>query len=128
MDWFRRVKSYFVPDEGTEREAASGSESDRAGGFAQKVAVPVERPQPVISNPGYGASGGIQGLDWYKARMRMDSDGDLADEFLEESCPTSQPAASGEEAMHIQKGCVPAAKEALVLVDAGNVFIIPTDR
>ena len=27
----------------------------------------------------------LQGLDWYKARLKQDSDGDVADEFLEES-------------------------------------------
>ena len=35
----------------------------------------------------------LQGLDWYKARLKTDRDGDLADEFLlEPNVGSSQPA------------------------------------
>lgn len=34
----------------------------------------------------------MQGLDWYKARLKQDSDGDIADEFLEESAMRPQRA------------------------------------
>ncbi|XP_040985791.1 uncharacterized protein LOC121234051 [Juglans microcarpa x Juglans regia] len=54
-------------------------------GFGVPVQVVVDRPQvgPVITrcNPG---DGGVQGLRWYAKRLRIDEDGDVADEFLEE--------------------------------------------
>ncbi|KAG6621162.1 hypothetical protein I3843_11G091000 [Carya illinoinensis] len=54
-------------------------------GFAVPVQVAVDRPRvgPVLTpcNPG---DGGVQGLRWYAKRLRIDEDGDVADEFLEE--------------------------------------------
>ncbi|ESQ55621.1 hypothetical protein EUTSA_v10027517mg [Eutrema salsugineum] len=54
-------------------------------GFGVPVQVAVERSQlgPVLQ-PCFAGDGGIQGLRWYTKRLRIDEDGDVADEFLEE--------------------------------------------
>ncbi|CAH2078716.1 unnamed protein product [Thlaspi arvense] len=54
-------------------------------GFGVPVQVAVERSQlgPVLQ-PCAARDGGIQGLRWYTKRLRVDEDGDVADEFLEE--------------------------------------------
>ncbi|KAG5228726.1 transcription factor MafB [Salix suchowensis] len=54
-------------------------------GFGVPVQVVVERPQlgPVIV-PCISGDGGLQGLRWYAKRLRIDEDGDVADEFFEE--------------------------------------------
>ena len=39
---------------------------------------------------------GIQGLGWFRARLRQDADGDVADQFLSER--TFQPTADGKPA------------------------------
>lgn len=54
-------------------------------GFAVPVQVPVERapPAPLLVFCPAG-DGGIQGLRWYARRLRIDEDGDVADEFLDE--------------------------------------------
>ncbi|KAI3905099.1 hypothetical protein MKX01_017345 [Papaver californicum] len=54
-------------------------------GFGVKVPVVVDRVNPgpllVLTNLG---DGGVQGLKWYAKRLRIDEDGDVADEFLDE--------------------------------------------
>ncbi|CAH8276229.1 unnamed protein product [Arabidopsis lyrata] len=54
-------------------------------GFGVPVQVAVERSQlgPLLQ-PCANGDGGIQGLRWYTKRLRVDEDGDVADEFLEE--------------------------------------------
>uniref|UniRef100_A0A5B7ATP9 Uncharacterized protein n=1 Tax=Davidia involucrata TaxID=16924 RepID=A0A5B7ATP9_DAVIN len=54
-------------------------------GFSVPVQVPVERAQvgPVVIPCSVG-EGGVQGLRWYARRLRIDEDGDVADEFLNE--------------------------------------------
>jgi len=57
-------------------------------GFGVPVQVVVDRPPigPVLGpcNPG---DGGVQGLRWYAKRLKIDDDGDVADEFLDEVLP-----------------------------------------
>ncbi|XP_077234328.1 uncharacterized protein LOC143876512 [Tasmannia lanceolata] len=57
-------------------------------GFSVKVPVPVERAHqgPVLAPCNLG-EGGVQGLGWYVKRLRIDEDGDVADEFLDEVSP-----------------------------------------
>ncbi|XP_010538509.1 PREDICTED: uncharacterized protein LOC104812836 [Tarenaya hassleriana] len=57
-------------------------------GFGVPVQVAVERsnPGPVLL-PCTAGDGGVQGLRWYSKRLRVDEDGDVADEFLEEILP-----------------------------------------
>ncbi|KAK3183053.1 hypothetical protein Dsin_030339 [Dipteronia sinensis] len=54
-------------------------------GFGVKVQVPVDRPQPgPVLIPCTSGDGGVQGLRWYAKCLRIDEDGDVADEFLDE--------------------------------------------
>ncbi|KAL1200664.1 hypothetical protein V5N11_019849 [Cardamine amara subsp. amara] len=55
-------------------------------GFGVPVQVAVERSHlcPLLQHCAAG-DGGIQGLSWYTKRLRVDEDGDVADEFLEEA-------------------------------------------
>uniref|UniRef100_A0A5B7AVT1 Uncharacterized protein n=1 Tax=Davidia involucrata TaxID=16924 RepID=A0A5B7AVT1_DAVIN len=57
-------------------------------GFSVPVQVPVERAQvgPVVIPCSVG-EGGVQGLRWYARRLKIDEDGDVADEFLDEVLP-----------------------------------------
>ncbi|KAI3874067.1 hypothetical protein MKX03_034334 [Papaver bracteatum] len=54
-------------------------------GFGVKVPVVVDRvnPGPLLVPTNLG-DGGVQGLKWYAKRLRIDEDGDVADEFLDE--------------------------------------------
>ncbi|XP_042011802.1 uncharacterized protein LOC121760218 [Salvia splendens] len=57
-------------------------------GFSVPVQVPVERgPPPPLLVFCPSGDGGVQGLRWYTRRLRIDEDGDLADEFLDEVPP-----------------------------------------
>ncbi|XP_038724857.1 uncharacterized protein LOC120016246 [Tripterygium wilfordii] len=57
-------------------------------GFSVKVQVAVDRPQlaPLLL-PSTSGDGGVQGLRWYAKCLRIDEDGDVADEFLDEVLP-----------------------------------------
>ncbi|XP_016492921.1 uncharacterized protein LOC107812367 [Nicotiana tabacum] len=99
MGIFRRLAGFlgFSKDEGQEvREDVE--EEDDIGGGAQnnnnvplrkgfsvpvQVAVPRDVPGPILipCNTGHG---GVQGLRWYAKRLRIDEDGDVANEFLSE--------------------------------------------
>lgn len=54
-------------------------------GFSVPAHVVVDRPHlaPVITLSTSG-DGGVQGLRWYAKSLKMDEDGDVADEFLDE--------------------------------------------
>lgn len=57
-------------------------------GFSVPVQVPVERaPLPPLLVACPEGDGGIQGLNWYARCLRIDEDGDVADEFLDEDSP-----------------------------------------
>ncbi|KAG8378085.1 hypothetical protein BUALT_Bualt08G0101300 [Buddleja alternifolia] len=57
-------------------------------GFSVPLQVPVERaPQAPLLVFCDAGDGGIQGLRWYARRLRIDEDGDVADEFLDEVLP-----------------------------------------
>ncbi|XP_051139295.1 uncharacterized protein LOC127257059 [Andrographis paniculata] len=59
-------------------------------GFSVPVKVPVERaPIPPLLVFCPAGDGGIQGLRWYARRLKIDEDGDIADEFLDEVSPDS---------------------------------------
>ncbi|KAI7993664.1 hypothetical protein LOK49_LG11G02175 [Camellia lanceoleosa] len=64
-------------------------------GFSVPVQVPVERPQlgPVLV-PCFVGDGGVQGLKWYARRLKIDEEGDVADEFLDEILP--EPTSSSD--------------------------------
>ncbi|KAF0911563.1 hypothetical protein E2562_011189 [Oryza meyeriana var. granulata] len=66
--------------------AAAGNVQRR--GFSVQVPVPVERPGPgPVLVPCPQGDGGVQGFRWYTRKLRIDEDGDVADEFLDEVVP-----------------------------------------
>ncbi|GAB4857816.1 hypothetical protein Ancab_015721 [Ancistrocladus abbreviatus] len=110
MRFFRRIAGFlgFVKDDGhtvndEDEEADSVADCSRGNqpipgprkGFSVPVQVPVERPNlgPILV-PCSEEDGGIQGLKWYAKCLRMDEDGDVADEFLNEVYPDVSSAAA----------------------------------
>ncbi|KAL1533460.1 hypothetical protein AAHA92_33340 [Salvia divinorum] len=71
-------------------EATASAQHLPRRGFGVPVQVPVERgpPAPLLLFCPSG-DGGVQGLRWYAGRLRMDEDGDVADEFLDELPPAT---------------------------------------
>lgn len=65
--------------------AAAQSQNVQRRGFSVPIQVPVERAQlgPILVRCS-SRNGGVQGLRWYAKLLRIDEDGDVADEFLEE--------------------------------------------
>ncbi|KAI3703513.1 hypothetical protein L1987_73643 [Smallanthus sonchifolius] len=55
-------------------------------GFSVPVQVPVDKAHQIgpILVPCPAGDGGVQGLQWYTRSLKIDEDGDVADEFLEE--------------------------------------------
>ncbi|KAK6118771.1 hypothetical protein DH2020_047462 [Rehmannia glutinosa] len=78
-----------IPASSSPAAAASASAQHFARrGFGVPVQVPVERaPPPPLLVFCPAGDGGIQGLKWYARRLRIDEDGDIADEFLDEVSP-----------------------------------------
>ncbi|CAI0472837.1 unnamed protein product [Linum tenue] len=55
-------------------------------GFSVPVKVAVDRQQPgPILIPCKAGDGGVQGLRWYAKSLKIDEDGDVANEFLDET-------------------------------------------
>ncbi|KAE8693151.1 Detected protein of confused Function [Hibiscus syriacus] len=66
-------------------------------GFSVPVQVAVDRSQPgPVLLPSTSGDGGVQGLKWYAKCLRIDEDGDVADEFLDEVLQETSGAASEE--------------------------------
>ncbi|GLT91204.1 hypothetical protein SLE2022_091040 [Rubroshorea leprosula] len=67
-------------------------------GFSVPVQVAADRPQsgPVIV-PCTSGGGGVQGLRWYAKRLKIDEDGDVADEFLDEVLQETSVSAEDEQ-------------------------------
>ncbi|TVU33560.1 hypothetical protein EJB05_25385 [Eragrostis curvula] len=80
----------FPQDRAAAAAAAAAAAHGTRRGFSVQVPVPVERqgpgPGPVLV-PCPRGDGGVQGFRWYTRRLRMDEDGDAADEFLDEIIP-----------------------------------------
>uniref|UniRef100_A0A0A9DF58 Uncharacterized protein n=1 Tax=Arundo donax TaxID=35708 RepID=A0A0A9DF58_ARUDO len=104
MGFFRRIAGFLgiSRDDADHHDSSSSAAAaelpqDRAAaahrtrrGFSVQVPVPVERqgPGPVLVPFPHG-DGGVQGFRWYTRRLRIDEDGDVADEFLDEVVPES---------------------------------------
>ncbi|GFZ15438.1 hypothetical protein Acr_24g0016280 [Actinidia rufa] len=107
MRFLRRIAGFlgFAKDEEHElkderdydADANSAEHHLHRKGFSVPVQVPVERPQqgPVLVPCGVG-DGGVQGLKWYARRLRIDEDGDVADEFLDEILPEPSSGMDGQ--------------------------------
>ncbi|KAL4590837.1 hypothetical protein LXL04_003780 [Taraxacum kok-saghyz] len=61
-------------------------------GFSVPVQVPVDRAHQIgpVLVPCVAGDGGVQGLGWYARRLRIDEEGDVADEFVEEKFPEAE--------------------------------------
>ncbi|KAL3497762.1 hypothetical protein ACH5RR_040494 [Cinchona calisaya] len=70
--------------------AAAAAQHPQRKGFSVPVQVPVDRPPPgPVLSPCTSGNGGVQGFRWYAKLLRMDEDGDVADEFLDVVSPES---------------------------------------
>ncbi|MBA0753312.1 hypothetical protein Gogos_021133 [Gossypium gossypioides] len=66
-------------------------------GFSVPVQVAAARPHPApLLLPCTSSDGGVQGLKWYAKRLRIDEDGDVADEFLDEVLSQTSGSANAE--------------------------------
>lgn len=127
MQWVKQGWSRIFGGAEGAGSSTSSSESEAAtGGFATKLAVPTERPAPVLQNPGYGSDGGTQGLEWYKSRLKQDQDGDIADQFLEEVTAAAAPTATGPSLSLQDKrqSELVQAPATAIAVHHGNVLIM----
>ncbi|KAL6979848.1 hypothetical protein U1Q18_021505 [Sarracenia purpurea var. burkii] len=120
MGFLKRVAGFlgFVKDEGHEVRD-EGEDDVGAGastvethlprkGFRVPVQVAVDRPQPgPVLIPCSVGDGGVQGLKWYARRLKIDEDGDVADEFLDEISPA---ISSPMEDDHLQRQPFPKFK------------------
>ncbi|KAJ8560293.1 hypothetical protein K7X08_004351 [Anisodus acutangulus] len=99
MGIFRRLAGFlgFSKDEVTDVQdddhTASQNNNVPRKGFSLPVQVAVSRdlPGPILI-PCNTGSGGVQGLKWYAKRLRIDEDGDVADEFLNEILSDTTPS------------------------------------
>lgn len=110
MGIFRRLAGLlgFSKDEGhevrdVEDENVGPHTNFSRKGFSVPVHVPVSRdlPGPILVQCNRGA-GGVQGLRWYAKRLRIDEDGDVADEFLNE-IPPDAPSSTDENNRKFRK-------------------------
>jgi hypothetical protein len=65
----------------------SDDSGNEGGGFSHKKQVVVERPripvvQYAVSRYGGEPMGGVQGLWWYVKELKIDDDGDIANDFM----------------------------------------------
>ncbi|CAN6460287.1 unnamed protein product [Victoria cruziana] len=148
MGLFRRIASIFgiFRDDGHDRDGGGGRRhhdhdgvnADAGlnvrsnGGFGVKVPVAVEKAYqgPVIAQCDHG-EGGVQGFRWYAKRLRIDEDGDVAEEFLEEVLPqsstdqvaTNAPSRSQPQPRFVvRRSSRPAKVKKQAIVQGGNIL------
>ncbi|XP_060207589.1 uncharacterized protein LOC132635278 [Lycium barbarum] len=131
MGLFRRLSGFlgFSRDEGniapSSVDAAAQAQNVPRRGFSVPIQVPVERPQfaPILV-PCSLLHGGVQGLRWYAKRLRIDEDGDVADEFLVEilrDTPSSTEEHHRQYPKFELKSTKPAKVTSQVLSAAGKI-------
>ncbi|KAJ8557918.1 hypothetical protein K7X08_004684 [Anisodus acutangulus] len=100
MGIFRRLAGFlgFSKDEARDvQDEHTTPQNNNNNNVPHKgFSVPVSRdlPGPIII-PCNTSTGGVQGLKWYAKRLRIDEDGDVADEFLNE-IPSDTPSSTEE--------------------------------
>lgn len=133
MGIFRRLAGFlgFSKDEGqevrdVEDENVVPHHNVPRKGFSVPVQVPISRdlPGPILVPCNRGA-GGVQGLRWHAKRLRIDEDGDVADEFLNE-IPPDTPSSTEENNRKLPRfelKCTtkPAKVTSQALSAAGNI-------
>ncbi|MQM19132.1 hypothetical protein Taro_052134 [Colocasia esculenta] len=94
-------------------------------GFRVQVPVAVERPQVVpILIPCEPEEGGVQGFKWYGDKLKVDEDGDVADEFLDEVLPEEVPGTDNQcvlPTFKINYNTRPDAVKKQIVASDGNV-------
>ncbi|XP_050378882.1 uncharacterized protein LOC126796159 [Argentina anserina] len=90
-------------------------------GFSVPVQVAVDRPLPgPILIPCRSGDGGVQGLRWHAKRLRIDEDGDVADEFLEEVFPDMS-ASRESRRFEVKSGTRPAKVKSQAISQDGRI-------
>jgi hypothetical protein len=95
METLKRWLGWGAPEEEEEFEDAFAAPPSpprpaagaRGGGRRAAAAAGGRRPaaaQPLLRDVPPGERGAAQGLEWFSAALRVDADGDYAQEFLEE--------------------------------------------
>ncbi|KAF9624357.1 hypothetical protein IFM89_010383 [Coptis chinensis] len=102
MRFLKRIAGIFglLKDERELESEESGDTHDRE--IKEELPLPLPRGQrkgfsvqvpvhnqlgPLLTPSNNLNDGGVQGLRWYARRLRIDEDGDVADEFLDEIVP-----------------------------------------
>lgn len=140
--WWRGGKNEDEPASPSQGATGTGQQhhhraARRATAAAAAAAPP---PQGVLAEASNG-EGGVQGLDWFRNAMLRDSDGDCAHCFLEEPSK-QQPKQQQRGKQHArsrpakQQKCAAlqtcsqkarAAGPSDLILEAGNVFVVPHD-
>ncbi|XP_072985357.1 uncharacterized protein [Typha latifolia] len=112
--------------EGGDDRTANTAASSTTRGFGVQIPVAVDRPVagPVLVACDLG-EGGVQGFRWYTRRLRIDEDGDVADEFLDEivtemSCTDNQIAVPKFQVKYNTRPTALAMRKQTVAID-GNI-------
>lgn len=139
MGFFRRVAGFLGLAKDDLKDEESNTNPDAAyvdpnhyhqhltrKGFSVAVPVAVDRPRfgPVLVPCTIG-NGGIQGLRWYARRLRVDEDGDVADEFLSETIVMHPESLEQHERFpryEIKYNAIPAKVRSQVLGPDGRVL------
>ncbi|XP_077236985.1 uncharacterized protein LOC143878592 [Tasmannia lanceolata] len=75
---------------------------------------------PVLSPCNLG-EGGVQGLGWYAKRLRIDEDGDVADEFLNEVLPEALDNQRASPKFELKYSTRPAKVRKQIIAVDGNI-------
>uniref|UniRef100_A0A7N1A5Q3 Uncharacterized protein n=1 Tax=Kalanchoe fedtschenkoi TaxID=63787 RepID=A0A7N1A5Q3_KALFE len=139
MGFLRRVAGFLGlsreegHEESREVEEVVGDESDRVyreevargprRGFSVPVQVAVEKTHQVgpVLVPCAPGQGGVQGLRWYTKRLKMDEDGDVADEFLEEIYPATETNSRPLPKFVIKHGTKPVKVREQIITSDGKI-------
>eukprot|EP00884_Botryococcus_braunii_P000307 jgi/Botrbrau1/10277/Bobra.0140s0030.1 len=117
MDWLKNVLcSWWGGFEDSTRSSRDSQDWQKQAESHRRRNLTV-RHQPVLQNARVGAPGGVQGLNWYAKNMKLDQDGDVADEFLEEA---------GDQVVQVQQDLKVLSSSSLTVssVAKGNVQLL----
>ncbi|CAM8877957.1 unnamed protein product [Rhodiola kirilowii] len=115
----REVEEVADQSDRVYREEARGPRR----GFSVPVQVAVEKTHQIgpVLVPCVPGQGGVQGLRWYTKRLRMDEDGDVADEFLDEIYPVTEANPRPLPKFVIKHGTKPAKVREQIITSDGKI-------
>ncbi|KAK4803716.1 hypothetical protein SAY86_003533 [Trapa natans] len=91
-------------------------------GFSVPVQVAVGRSNPgPLLVPCDSGDGGVQGLRWYAKRLRIDEDGDVAHEFIEEVSSGTEEHKRQFPKFHVRYSTQPAKVKEQVMSPGGRI-------